>query len=484
MRRLFILLLFFSALQGGAQNLKAYLSFASFSMPQGKSYVETYLSVNGNSVVYRKDADGKWYGKLNIQILFTKNDSIVNFNKYELKSPPRDDTSSLALNFLDVQRYSLDPGEYDMSIKIGDAYADSSDFKVMTKVNTYFPEDSVCFSDIELVSEYVPSEKEGILTKNGYTLLPYVFNYYPENEKKLSFYAEIYHTNRFLNGDYALYSYIRPYEVNKKLDEYFRVKRMKSSEITPVLKSFDISKLPSGNYLLVLEVRDKKNQLVAKKETFFQRFNPDVEFNLTSLMAYDPDNTFAGRIQSKDTLAQYIRYTFPISTDFEKNYAESLIKEGDVETMKKYFLNFWITRDQTAPEKAWTDYKRLVDYANKKFKSVSHAGYETDRGRVFLKYGQPDQVSQNYNEPAAYPYEIWHYYKLGDQRNKKFVFFSRDIVTNDFVLIHSDAVGELRNYQWQYIVYKRVLFPTNVADKVNQPDAWGNKSSDYYIQPR
>ena len=484
--RVFALLIFMLLnLNIYAAGLKAYMSYASFYTPEGKSYLETYLTVKGSSIKYVKGEDGKWYGKIDIQIIFSKNDSVVNFNKYELKSPPRKDTLTPPLNFLDVQRYGLSPGEYKMDLKISDANSDKDPFKVNTMVTIKKLPDSIAFSDVEFVANYEKSDNESILTKSGYKIIPYVFNYYPEDVNNLSFYAEIYNTEKVLNNEsYALFTYIRPYEIDKKLDDYFQYKRMNPSVVQPVLKTFDISKLPTGNYLLILEVRNKKNDVLATKSTFFQRFNPNVNFNLPSLLAFNTDNTFAGKINNMDTLAQYIRFTFPISTDFEKKYAESLIKDGDIETMKKYFLNFWITRDKNNPEKAWDDYKKLVDYANKKFKSVSRPGFLTDRGRVFLQYGQPDVVSQHYNEPAAYPYEIWHYYNLKGQRNKKFVFYSRDIVTNDFVLIHSDALGELSNYQWQYIVYKRVLYPVNVADKVNQPDAWGNESSDYYYHPR
>ena len=485
-RYLFIVtLIVFVSNQAFSEGLRAYFSFAVFNMPGEKSYVETYLTVDGSSVKYLKAEDDKWYGKLNIRVEFFKNDSIVNFNKYELTSPALGDTSFSPLNFLDVQRYSLSAGTYSMHLFINDVNSDKAAFESSTEITLGFVDSEISFSDIELVADYKQTDEKTVLTKNGFTILPYVFNYYPESVRKLTFYSEIYGADQsFGDSVYIFNYYIRPYEIDKKLDHYFQSKRMKPKKTSVVMKTFNISELPSGNYLLVIEARDRKNEIRASKEIFFQRYNPGVEFNLTTLLAYNAENTFVGRIGNRDTLARYIEYTFPISTDFERKYAESQIVNADLDVLQKYFLNFWLTRNKLNPEQEWIDYKHLVDYANKKFKSVSLDGYQTDRGRVFLKYKQPNVVSESYNEPAAYPYEIWHYYELEGQHDKKFVFYTRDIVTNDFQLIHSDAVGELRNYQWQYIVYKRVMYPGNVVDPINQPNSWGNSSSDYYSQPR
>ena len=480
-----LILLVMTGFQTFAGGLRAYFSYAKFNVPGGKPYIETYLSVDGSSVKYATDDNKNWYGKLNIKVVFSKNDTIVNFNKYQLSSPVLTDTSLPPLNFLDVQRYTLSEGTYSMKLTIKDVNSDKPPFESVTEITVGFNPNKITFSDIELVGDYRQSNEKSIFTKMGYSIFPYVFNYYPESVKKLTFYGEVYGADKvFADSTYILNYYIRPYEIDKKLDSYFRAKRVNPKEVTPILSSFSISKLPTGNYLLVLEARDRNNRVRASNQIFFQRYNPGVEFNLTTLLAYNAENTFVGRISNKDTLIKYIKYTFPISTDFERRYAESQIANPDVSILQKYFLNFWITRDKSNPEQAWIDYKHLVDYANKKFKTIALDGYETDRGRVFLKYGQPDNVTESYNEPAAYPYEIWQYYELKGQHNKKFVFYTRDIVTNDFQLIHSDAVGELRNNQWQYIVYKRVMYPGNVVDPISQPNSWGNKSTDYYLQPR
>ena len=151
--------------------------------------------------------------------------------------------------------------------------------------------------------------------------------------------------------------------------------------------------------------------------------------------------------------------------------------------MQKYFLNFWTDRNPVDPEGAWNEYKMRVTQANNEFKSMRIKGYKTDRGRVYLKYGKPNVITPSYNEPAAYPYEIWHYYELQGQRDKKFVFYSRDMVTNDFQLIHSNMLGEIANFRWQTIIYSRTWDPYSI-DEFAMPKTYGSFATDYYLQPR
>ncbi len=126
--------------------------------------------------------------------------------------------------------------------------------------------------------------------------------------------------------------------------------------------------------------------------------------------------------------------------------------------MQQFFLNFWRSRNNADPEAEWYDYKKEVAKVNNDYTTQVRKGYDTDRGRVYLKYGPPNIITESYDEPSAYPYEIWHYYTLGEnQRNKKFVFYTYDIVTNDFQLLHSDAIGELSNYRWQVDCIEEIM---------------------------
>jgi hypothetical protein len=100
-----------------------------------------------------------------------------------------------------------------------------------------------------------------------------------------------------------------------------------------------------------------------------------------------------------------------------------------------------------------------------------------------LQYGPPNTITSQPHEPSTYPYEIWHYYQLHNQRNRRFVFYNRDLATNDYELLHSDAFGEPQDYQWQLKLNQR-NFATNDPDLQRTEWGWGNRVDDYWRNPR
>ena len=91
-----------------------------------------------------------------------------------------------------------------------------------------------------------------------------------------------------------------------------------------------------------------------------------------------------------------------------------------------------------------------------------------------MKYGAPDQFIDRPNEPSAYPYQIWHYYRIGQRSNVRYVFYNPDLVTNDYPLLHSDMQGEIQNYRWQNDLHKRDANSLNVDDPGGSVHYGGN----------
>ena len=74
-------------------------------------------------------------------------------------------------------------------------------------------------------------------------------------------------------------------------------------------------------------------------------------------------------------------------------------------------------------------------------------GHDVDRGRIYIKYGEPDEVERNIiSVEISRPYEFWQYYN-----GYQFIFI--DIRgTNEYTLVWTNASDE----QSQPSLYKYI----------------------------
>ncbi len=173
----------------------------------------------------------------------------------------------------------------------------------------------------------------------------------------------------------------------------------------------------------------------------------------------------------------------PLASEMERTFGANLILSRNVIHMQQYLYHFWYVREPSNPELAWLNYKAQVDKVNMNYSTFIKAGFETDRGRIFLKYGAPNSVYKSTHEPEAYPYEIWHYYKLTtNQTNRKFVFISSDMGSTDFDLAHSNATGEMYDSQWHLRLHDRNVGGTNV-DRTQYDTNYGSRALEIFNNP-
>ncbi|HEV2022744.1 MAG TPA: GWxTD domain-containing protein, partial [Terriglobales bacterium] len=99
------------------------------------------------------------------------------------------------------------------------------------------------------------------------------------------------------------------------------------------------------------------------------------------------------------------------------------------EERDQFIEQFWLRRDPT-PDTVENEFKeehyRRIAYANEHYQS-GKAGFRTDRGRVYVIFGPPDEIESHptggyYQRPSeegggstsTYPFEIWRYRYLED----------------------------------------------------------------------
>ena len=95
------------------------------------------------------------------------------------------------------------------------------------------------------------------------------------------------------------------------------------------------------------------------------------------------------------------------------------------EEREKFIEQFWLRRDPMpgTPENEFkTEHYRRIAYANEHFAVGKKAGWQTDRGRILIMYGKPDEIESH--PGGSMPKEIWLYHhidSIGDEVTIEFV---------------------------------------------------------------
>ena len=124
-----------------------------------------------------------------------------------------------------------------------------------------------------------------------------------------------------------------------------------------------------------------------------------------------------------DELVGVMRYILPYSEYKklkDKNDADQLVAIN----------NYWKEKDPT-PE---TDENELlielnerVKFSNKNFSILMH-GWRSDRGRIYIIYGEPQLVDESYQDNRGYNFQKWVY-----ENGKEFIFIDRTM-SGDYTL--------------------------------------------------
>jgi GWxTD domain-containing protein len=481
----FLTVIFFSVTPARAQHLSAFMQNGAFLSTQTDTpYIETYITVLGKSVHYVKNQRGRFEGALQVKLMYMRDSNTVSaFDKYILQTPEIDDTTNVTFNLLDLRRVSLPDGDYTVDLEIQDVNSTAEVVKHKQGLNVHFNRDKLDFSSIELVENYSPTTTKNVFSKNGYDIKPFIFNYYPTSVNKIKFYNEIYNTEKVVGNEDVIITYaIRHAEQEKVVNELFRFAKQKAAPVNIVFSEFDITDLPSGNYLVQVQVKNKKNELLGEQNVFFQRFNKNSIGELENIALLDVNNTFAMDITA-DSLTFFLKSLYPKAEAYEREYILRVIQKNDEKIMRQFFYNFWKKRNDSLPAKEWMTYKTQVNYVDRVYKSPISYGFETDRGRVYLQYGIPNRIDGSDREPGAFPYEIWQYYKLPNgQTNVRFVFCNSDMVTNDYKLIHSEALGEIYDARWRFKIHNTFKDSNGFydLDVTDFKDSWGSQVDDYF----
>ncbi len=463
-----------------AKQIKVALFYNQYLDPSGKPYIETYFSLDPQSVILKQNAEGMYQGGVEILLLFKQDSIIKGYDKLQLMGTAMSDTNERYPFSVQQSRIKLAPGAYTMQVEIIDMYAPDDSIVFKHDFDVVLNREEADISNIMLLDSYKASTEESVVSKWGYELVPIVpvgTYFIPEQFSTLPFYCEVINTDKELgeNEPFLIKYYLVDNLRNQVMNRYAGFQRASGSVVNPVLSTFNVSNLPSGYYNLNVEVISKDNELLQKQEVSFYRSNPEADQKEYNLADVQLDNSFVAALNNIDTMTYYVDCLFPISTEAERRVAQNVMEAKDVDRMQRFFLAFWNKRNPATPEEEWRNYFYHVKIANKQFGSTSYPGYRTDMGRVYLQYGLPSTIERSEHDPSNYPWQMWQYDALESastprQNNQIFVFVDQTLAGRNYTLIHSTAINEVKDRKWQYALNRNTNRGRNVDDSSSQFD--------------
>ena len=399
--------------------------------------VEFHYAVNRDGLTFQRDSAG-WAGAVDITLTGKAGDSIA-FGDRWLAPSKLADTADVKPGMSLVGMYSvqLRAGEYAVKILGRDRYSPLRRDSIIVRLPVVPPvNDRVVLSDIEFATTIRPGTKDSPFFKNTLDVIPSVGGMYSESQV-CYFYVEAY--NLLLGPDRSdMTMRVSVLDaVGREIVERERQKK-RSAESAVLIDQVPASRFKSGTYSLVIALLDTAKKTLAQTTRKFYVFNPSlgVDSTLLSLGSSLPMAVYSTmEEQELDRDFKWSRYEI---SEAEQTQYKQL---NGVDVKRKFLSDVWRRRPPGAREV----YMARVAHANEAFGMLGREGYRTDRGRVYIVYGPPDDVERHPNESDTKPYEIWTYNNI--QGGVEFDFLQR-IQGADYELVNSTHRNELHDANW------------------------------------
>ncbi|MGQ9561831.1 MAG: GWxTD domain-containing protein [Candidatus Oleimicrobiaceae bacterium] len=428
------------------------VDFARFRSPNDHTYLETYISLPRSSLLYLPNPDGRLRAEFLVDaLLLSASDTVAHRAWRNVNFADSLAETQGAFSLFTVGQFDVPRDNYRMDLLVADL-GSLDTARVMFDIKAIaFPDSGLCLSDIQLAAQISRDSTQGQYTKGNYLVLPNPPGIYGTTLPVLYFYAEVYNLTYGHPGDSAFYkvNYIILNGEGQRAKVFPSSRKAKPGTSAVEVGGLNIITLPSGTYYLVLEVVDPTT---GERASVMKKF-----------FIYREGETFATQSQKAPTSkgspgldAERYNVMSERELDHEFEVTRYINTAGDRATWKKlnlagkrnFLRDFWARMDQTpgTPENEFKqDYLARVAEANAVFKGLRE-GWKTDRGRILLQYGRPDEIERFPFSAENKAYHIWHYYSI--QGGVMFIFVDKREM-GDFELVHSTARGELFDADWQ-----------------------------------
>lgn len=431
-----------------AQDAGFDFDYAQFAYDSTSNYVEIYYVFDqGRLTQVNKEGENLVEATLSIQITdSTTSDTLVN-NQWFIRHPVESaETTSQSL--VGVVSFILPRGTLKCVVS-GIDNNKQNNFRSITEYVKVKPllNSSAAISDIQLASKMIQGSENtnSIFYKNTFEVIPIPNLVFGGNQAALFFYSEIYNIkDPSFKSDTLKINEIIFNSRGKIVREKNKMITRKNDTRVEV-GSFILSKLPTDTYTLAISLIDTANDIGVTSSKRFFVYNPDVVETDSVFREVKPVLSSTFGTMSEEELDDIFDKSKYIATSQEIDKYKKL---SGVDGKREFLFDFWNGRDRdpsTKENEYFYDYLQRVESATSRFSSMQKAGWKTDRGRVFIIYGEPSEIERYPNQIESRPYEIWYYNEL--EGGVYFVF--ADLTGfSEYTLVHSTKRGELRDDNW------------------------------------
>ena len=423
-----------------------YLNFdyARFRYSDRSNYLEVYYAFQPRDLTYSwSEADSAFTGavKLWLTIRDPKTGSDI-IKKHALLTVQVEDTLSPAYRryFISQSGYEMPFGEFEIAVLAVDSLQEARRDSIRLPLQIIPFPTRASASDLELCGMVQSSsDTANDFYKNSLLVIPnptLVFGLL--TNPVLFYYLELY--NILPEVPYAVESAI--YDSKGNLVRRSIRRRTYASPNAVEAGMTNVGTVPTGVYRYQVRLLDQDSQEVLRSVKKFYVLNPGAQ----------------RKTQALPTISQALAKIPVQQLDQEFRYARYLAYKSEIqlysqltspEAKRKFLAKFWaevLKGRKYFPSIERSVYLDRVKVVNRKYGSFTKSGWQTDRGRVFLIYGEPDEIERFPSTSESKPYEIWHYYNI--ENGVEFIFVDRS-GSGNYELVHSTKRGELQDENWE-----------------------------------
>ena len=372
-------------------------------------------------------------------------------------------------------------GTYRAEVLVSDLNSGRHGEAVKPFVARPFTDRELSVSNLQFSTLIQKAEEDNRFTKNGLFVLPNPlrifekWNEVPEDgsykPRNMFLYFEIYNLTPDSTEDEATYE-IYPSVTSHANEMTFPLapkknRRISGSDGLDVL-ALDYMTFPDGIYTLDIKVKDALAGTEAHSSALFEIIQP-------------PPPPPPVTVLTEDQAKRGRRMLAILANKRERELYDNLDLEGKTE----FLIAFWRMRDPT-PE---TPENESMMVFNERFSYADFqlGGAESDRGDIFIRYGQPEEIERHDSDNIMKSYQIWYYTEgvQGDpsrtsEGGRHFFVFGDRRGIGRYEMMHSSARGELYNPNWrqdlqlmneQYIQNARDYVQPSLPVPGSSPDA-------------